>query len=329
MTWTEVIPYGLTWGAAALSADGQIQAVTSLQSSAGLYISTDGGANWALTFEADRFPAMSMSDDGRVMFLGRQYGYGIITRDGGANWDVAMSGMYFASDMTPDGKTIVALMQDGLHRSDDYGATWRFLTVPSIDPATAINFCVSVSSDGKSILVMFGGLFLSVDGGENWTEQLPDVSAPRWYTSAINKDGDEMIVGGHINGVNGGRLYLYKRGTWAEVQPMDANQHDWNAVGISDSGNVLFAGMFQLGDGSIQHTLWSSVDYGATWNGEKVWPYPYVNPEPTWNCISCRATTHILAGSNGKRLWLSAVLPLPPVVHSFPWLGRFQLAHVL
>jgi len=334
MIWTEVRPWGNTghtWGAVALSMNGQIQVATIIGGNAGLYLSTDGGANWTQSFEASVFSTASMSDDGQTIFLGSFYGYGLITRDCGANWDVGPSGQYFASDMTPDGKTIVAVMSDGLYRSDDYGVSFAMLpAIPEIDPSKNLHggHSVSISSDGNKIFLLSSTLFLSVDGGDTWTEQAASVSAPNWYASAMSKDGTEMIAGGHINGTDGGRLYLYKSGTWAEVQPMDANRHDWNAVALSDAGNVVFAGMSQLEDGSIVNTLWSSIDYGATWNGEKVWPYPYVNPEPTWNAITCRATTRILAGSNGKRLWLSATLPLPPVIHSFPWLGKFQLSHV-
>jgi photosystem II stability/assembly factor-like uncharacterized protein len=242
-----------------------------------------------------------------------------------------MGGASASVDITPNGQTIVGTMtvdiygNVGLCRSDDYGVTWENLNCPIV-PSHPDE--LSISSNGQKILV--GGnsqLFLSEDGGASWTEQMTALTFPTWYCCTLSKDGTMMLAGQHISGdpAYGGRLYLYKNGAWAEIQPIDANRHEWNAVSLSDSGNVVFAGVVE----ALSRTLYSSVDYGASWRAERViWP-TYSDPEPGWNAITCRATIRVLVGTNGKRLWLSEILPTPlvVVVHSFPWIGRFQLCH--
>jgi photosystem II stability/assembly factor-like uncharacterized protein len=325
MTWTEVQPngdYAYTWGGLAMSLDGQVRAVVMAGAVGKLYLSTDGGANWSDACSA--WFGVAMSDDGQVIICCSRYSGGNLTTDGGANWSAWGNDVCQFVDMTPDGKIIIATINRILQRSDDYGASW---TVLGYDVVTDNG--VAVSADGQKILVCGNNqLFLSEDGGASWTEQLTSIDTPLWYCCAMSKNGKMMIAGQHKYEAYGGLLYLYKNGAWAEIQPKDANQYDWNAVSLSDSGNVVFAGMYQLDDGSIPRTLYSSIDYGATWQAERVlYPY-YLNPESTWNSITCRATVRILIGSNGKRLWLSSILLLPPVVHSFPWIGRFQLSHV-
>jgi photosystem II stability/assembly factor-like uncharacterized protein len=325
MDFVEIRPngnYAYTWGGVAMSLDGSIRAVTMQGAVSRMYLTVDSGANW--TDAVDAWWGVAMSDNGQVIICCSRYSGGYLTTDGGANWGAWGNDVCQYVDMTPDGKTIIATIGRDLQRSDDYGASWASMGCPIVSDKG-----VAVSKDGQKILVSGNyQLYLSEDGGASWTEQLTSIDTPLWYCCAMSKNGKEMIAGQHMYNAYGGRLYLYKSGAWAEIQPMDANQHDWNAVALSDSGNVVFAGMFQLGDGSIPRTLYSSIDYGATWVAERVIYPDYLDPEPTWNAITCRATARIMCGTNGKRLWLSDTLPLPPFVSSFPWLGHFQLTHV-
>jgi hypothetical protein len=73
------------------------------------------------------------------------------------------------------------------------------------------------------------------------------------------------------------------------------------------------------------YTLYASVDFGVSWQAEEVYAD---NPEPAWNAISVRATTRVVVASNGKPLFRSDILPLPPLIRAFPWVGRFCLTHV-
>ena len=324
MDFTEVRPNGntgYTWGGVAVSLDGQRMVASITQGGAGLYMSTDGGTNWANAISTIPFATVSMSDNGQIIFAGAD-GWSSLSTDGGANWtSLPDLGNCWVSDMTPNGKTIIVVRQSfGIMRSDDYGATWNSVSSPVYS-----GLALSISQNGKKILVVGSddtsyGVYLSTDGGASWAQQM--TSALTWKCGVMSKNGTVLLIG-----QNSGRLWLSTSGgtSWNEIQPIDNASHKWNVVAASDAGNVLFAGLYLTAE---TRTLYSSIDYGRTWVAERVlWP-DYADPEPTWNCISCRATTKILCGTYGKRLWLSETLPLPPVVYSFPWVGHFQLSHV-
>jgi photosystem II stability/assembly factor-like uncharacterized protein len=325
MDFTEVRPYGNaghTWRDVAISLNGQIMVATITEDNAGLYLSVDGGANWICAIGTLVFGTMCMSDDGQVIFAGGQFSY--LTIDGGANWTelsaIEALGTCYASDMTPDGGIIVAAVAASVYRSNNDGAAWTDLACP-VSPSDGL----SISADAQKMLGVGNfALYLSTDGGASWTEQMSP--GTRFACCSISKNGKVMLAGQTLIVGTGGRLYMAKNGgAWAEIQPIDANQHRWNVVSASDAGMVLFAGLYLTAE---TRTLYSSIDYGETWVAERViWP-DYSDPEPTWNCITNRATARILCGTNGKRLWLSEILPLPPFVSSFPWVGRFQLSHV-
>ena len=71
-----------------------------------------------------------------------------------------------------------------------------------------------------------------------WSETQPAGNADKaWGCCNMSSDGSKML-----DGVNGGRLYLYSGGSWSETQPAgDANKY-WNATAMSSDGSKMLAG---------------------------------------------------------------------------------------
>jgi hypothetical protein len=342
MNWTEVRPLGNTnqmYRGVMISKDVSCLGALIEWVNPGLYLSSDGGANWTLStgFIYQQNYTCSMSDDGQTMFVGGQYNvYTAVSTDGGANWtqidaDTSMWGGYdiVASDMTPDGSVIVISVSGIIWRSDDTGATWRSLGFRDTSHPGDFGDSVSISKSGTRILYVYNGsLWLSKDGGMTWEEQLTSLSSPHWSTAAMSKDGSTMLAAGQLQSGDGGRLYLNRLDEgWNEVQPLDAGQHDWSCVSATEEGNCLFAGMVLDTVSPESDTLFSSIDYGKTWSAER--PRSTVQ---SWGYTANRATARaIVAGvgsvGSSNRLYITEALPTVPDI--FPWLGKFQLVRVV
>jgi photosystem II stability/assembly factor-like uncharacterized protein len=96
--------------------------------------------------------------------------YGAISLDGGGR----VSG--FAQH--PSGRLYGFGDSFGVHRSDDFGANWRFLQNRMTENATVIH-AIAVSPLNADHVAFSGpnSIWRSVDGGESWTKNLGDLSA--------------------------------------------------------------------------------------------------------------------------------------------------------
>ncbi len=205
-TWTEVQPAGAAnklWQDLASDADGSnlIAAVGNGR----LYLSTTTGATWAETQPAGNINVgwrdVASNDDGSKLLAINALGGVYLSTDGGTGW----------IDIAPD------------------PLTWKSTTV---------------SSDFQHIALIHGDcgddvVFVSSDGGSNWTSESVFGGAVCWAFLSGDSTGTHMMVSG-----DPGRLYVSDDGgdTWEETQPADDAGYSWYGLASNADGSQLVAG---------------------------------------------------------------------------------------
>ena len=237
--------------------------------------------------------AVALSPSGGTLFIGSgdfaaSYGKGFYrSTDGGTTWTETpkanLCGLYasdYISCIFPvDEMTLLAGGNAGLFRSTDGGATWQQATLSGTSPTSVANIGRITLKSNKAAgnlnvwgianitpgRTMFKGVFLSTDGGRNYT-LVPDATVPAaLFKSAGATDGEQgeynqcLVVSqtetsvattkvftgsnlGFYRSANGGSTWTWMTGwyTWAGL-PVYSHA-DKHAAVWSPDGSTLYVG---------------------------------------------------------------------------------------
>jgi hypothetical protein len=179
------------WYDVASSSDGaKLVGVTS----AGVYTSTDSGANWTLQ-TSTVFKYVASSADGTKLVAASDSGTVYTSTNSGVNWtSQANSGSrtWKAVATSSDGTKLAAVASaDYVYTSTDSGVTWSAKTAAGNRLWTG----VGVSSDAATIVATSttGGAYISRDSGATWVNNNPSSSS--LYTASVSSDGTKLYVG--------------------------------------------------------------------------------------------------------------------------------------
>ncbi len=167
----------------------------------------------------------------------------------------------------------------GLSRSEDFGASWKFLQSRFTEPGvnTFVHSVAVQNSDADRVAFMTASkIWTSTDGGDNWNTRLTDLKKPQLFRGskpiayhptianqiwlAANRVGlTEGLWRSDDNGASwtglGGSVFANEHATTIHINPNSPNQI-W-------VGTAAVEGVTTLGG------LWCSADSGTTWT--KVW----------------------------------------------------------
>ncbi len=153
----------------------------------------------------------------------------------------------------------------------------------------------AISSDGQKMIVgvQNGGIYISSNGGNTWSEIFPTGvdDGPDWYTANMSPDGQTIMVG-----VYAGRLYKSTDGgeNWIEMQPAGDQDESWFTTSMSSDGLVFLAGI-------RNGRLYKSVNGGNTWSETR----PAGNTDEVWAASAMSSDGQkMIAGYQG-RIYLS------------------------
>lgn len=177
VTWTSVnIPPNITPNTMVYSSEQKLIAVSSNEAIAH---SSDGGNTWTTPDPQGSLPLYTVSffneTDGVILgHMGNQYS----TIDGGANWSKIMESVPSALVSMnvvsrTDGLSIWSAGSEGkIIRSLDAGLTWSYVNSPSPLPTPSTINDIEFVSDSRGWLVFSTNLYVTTDGGSNWTISL-------------------------------------------------------------------------------------------------------------------------------------------------------------
>lgn len=140
-----------------------------------------------------------------------------------------------------------------------------------------------------------GRLYLSSDGGDNWTETQPAGNVNKnWVALSMTEDGEVLVAAAAP-----GRLYLSLDGgdSWSETEPAGpVGDQNWANVAITDSGDVLLT---TINGGRMYRT----EDLGNSW--DPVGAPLNVNLE--WSTLFYTNSRHnALAAAKNGRMYISS-----------------------
>lgn len=167
------------------STDGRVLAAAE---SGGVWRSEDGGEQWSMVLsEGTVITAFTehVNSDGATIVAGDADGNVWRSTDGGRLWEIVHE-LPAAASITSvavlGDSWLVGTAEDGLHRSSDHGASFRQVLVPDQlgaplchrgEDATDRHISsVTASTNGGGMILAtswYGGVYVSVDGGESWT----------------------------------------------------------------------------------------------------------------------------------------------------------------
>ena len=201
-----------------------------------------------------------------------------------------------------------------LHRSDDDGATWTEVAVPSYaglggDPPPALKLIWSLETGGPGELwagTIPGGLFKSTDRGASWTLNEPLWNEPKraeWFGGGYDhpgihsisvdpRDARKIAVGVSCGGVwlsedGGGSWRVSTKGMFADYMPPEqrensATQDPHRLARCRAAPDTLWVqhhnGMFRSGDGAAN---WTSLTGKPSSFGFAVAAHPH-DPNTAW-----------------------------------------------
>ena len=276
----------------------------------GVFRSTDGGQNWQkVLYKDDRTGAIDLAFDPRnpqivyaVLWQAQQgpWENGAFTgpnsglfksTDGGTTWNQLTGGLpAFAQGLGRIGITIApsdssrmyALVESrtngGLYRSDDAGATWKYINKEQRIYGRGSDFaCVRTDPKNKDMVYVANtSTYRSMDAGQSFTAIKGAPGGDDYHTIWINPDHPEIILLASDQGatvsVNGGATWSswYNQPTAQFYHVITDNQRPyWVYGGQQESGS---AGVPSRGnDGQITFREWHPV--GAD-------EYAYIAPDP-------------------------------------------------
>lgn len=251
---------------------------------AGLYKSTDGGANWtwhtSLASRRISKVAVSPTDADRV-FVAGQSGLERST-NGGGNWTTVLPGQVADVVFDPNDATRVyaSVHFDGVYRSTDNGDTWDKLTAgPVGGAANWVKLAIGhAGTHGSKFLAAktVGTVYLSTNRGTSWTT-VPGSHGAGWTgwcdMIAVAPDNEDIILVGGI-GIertsDGGT-------TWTPVTGLHADHHV--AVFAPSNPNIVY----ECNDGGVYRSANKGVSFTKVSHGLTVTQFYDVN---AWDTLS-------------------------------------------
>jgi PKD repeat protein len=296
----------------------------------GLFISSNGGSNWAVAPGCDklvsgvRFASVCIDHvNDQVIYLGggdHNYyssGSGVWkTTDGGNTFTQTSLTGKIVVDMIMDptnNNVIVAATNTGVYKTADAGATWTLKSA-----SLALDDLKQLQSNNSRVLFIStrnAELYRSTDFGDTWTQITSGIFIPTGYTSGGGTrvavtPADSNVVYFYMN-AQGGTLFKSTDGglnfsavknslspflTGYSNNSADPGQGDYNTgIGVDRlNANIVYF---------VAHNVWKSTDGGATWTQLTVW-YQKVHTD-MHQIVTSPYNNNQLWNMNDGGVWLS------------------------
>jgi metallophosphoesterase (TIGR03768 family) len=265
--------FGNNWLSASSSVDGGCQIVTGQDH---VMYSNDQGESWNDVRPTEgKWSLCSISADGKKLAAAKNYGSLHVSADAGANWTectgIDPKESWGGLAMTPNAEVLFAAgFPDFIHKSEDFGVTWK--TLYPVDEETALYWgAIACDSSGKKVLAAAfkNSIYQSLDGGSTWKEiDVGGGATLEWNGACSSSDGKILALSARKD-----KFYISRDGgeNWTACSPTGENG-DWFGVSCSADGKVIAA----TDRNDMRYYI--SMDSGMTWKDQAAYPVKYIFP---------------------------------------------------
>ena len=295
---------------------------------AGLWKTTDGGANWqGLT---DNLPSLGVSaivvdkDDYNTIYIGTgdrdsfdSRGRGVMkSTDGGqtfVKWNTGISDKEYINDLIQDpndGNVLIAAGYfHGIYRTDDGGENWQKMNVSEAVLNLAFH---PTNSQIVYASTRFGKFFRSTDNGQTWTvinsgiEDLGENGSHRAFIAVSPASPDDVYLVRteyrYLDGVyrssNSGMSFtkqmsqpniLGSKNGLGQDKYKGQGRYDLTIAADPSTPGLLYVGGINI---------WESTDYGVTWARKSYWAHNG-DPHADQHHITFAPNGHCYAANDG------------------------------
>ena len=156
----------------------------------------------------------------------------------------------------------------------------------------------TVSSDGQKIAACQnpGYIYISTDGGLNWTQQTAQGSR-EWASITTSSDG--TIIGACANnyiqsGFSEAIVFIYRNGAWNNGLPVSIGDTNMKSITCTSDGNIFYGALNVVGGG------YNAKIYKYTWNNTSG---EYTVSDTNYTNVPSNVTS-ITCNSDGSKLAL-------------------------
>ena len=219
---------------------------------AGLYISTNNGANWSVT-SVNATQINALASNGSTIFAGAEdiggTGGVYVSSNNGTNWTKTAAGYRIFSIACKDGFTIAGTYaSSGIILSSNNGANWvtTSLTTGGVLAIKTMGTRIfaGVSNTGASTS---NGVYISTNNGANWTLS----SLSNRVVTSFTVSGSNIFAGTQEGGVY---LSTDNGATWSQTTSIGGN----SVNALASIGSNIFAGVYVSG-------FYHSSNNGLSW----------------------------------------------------------------
>ena len=267
------------------SASANVQKIMATSTTGLIYISTNGGDNWAsrsINSGNVKRRAIVASENGTELYSVTYGGKIEYSTDSGATWSVSnnLTQNWIAIAASANFQKIYAVAYQGyIYQSQDSGATWQKVDFPKLPWIS-----VATSANGNEVVAATKGgqIYNSNDAGVSWT---PRDQKRKWVSVAASSNGAKfaaVVEGGFIYTSTDGGSNWTQRGT----------QRNWSAIASSSNGNKLVATV-------AKGRIYTSTDSGVNWTARA--------SDRNWlNVVSSTSGNKLIAVVGTGRIYTSA-----------------------
>ena len=199
-----------------------------------------------------------------------------------------------------DGTKIATAVASGgyIYTSTNSGATFT----QRLDPGTATWNSISMSANGL-VIVACGtstNIWISTNGGANWSGVVVGGSTKNWIGSGISTDGATMYVS-NADGIGATYKSTDTGASWTPVSGLDGTVN--YGIALSADNTIVYAT-------AQNSTIRKSIDSGSTWNplsgaGNRDWRDIATSSDGTYVVAVASTGGNVWISQNGGTTWSS------------------------